>query len=131
MGSSLILDTNVVIDYLNNQLPEDRILWLKNSFIVAQPCLSIITELELLSWPKLSEHGITTIQKFVSHCFIYPLSRETVNLAAALRRNRRISLPDAVIAATAMMHNQTLVTRNVKDFAGIGTIEVINPFHPV
>jgi len=32
-----------------------------------------------------------------------------------------------VIAATALHHDLTLVTRNVKDFAGLG-VEVFNPW---
>jgi len=34
---------------------------------------------------------------------------------------------DAVIAATALEHGLTLVTRNVKDFAGLG-VRLLNPW---
>lgn len=37
---------------------------------------------------------------------------------------------DALLAATALVHGLTLVTRNVKDMAGTG-VALVNPFVPV
>jgi hypothetical protein len=37
-------------------------------------------------------------------------------------------LPDAVIAATCLVNNFTLVTRNQKDFEGINGLKIYNPF---
>ena len=49
------------------------------------------------------------------------------HLAATLRRNRKISLCDAVIAATALSHDAILATRNVKDFKNIPNLKIIEP----
>jgi len=38
-----------------------------------------------------------------------------------------LAVVDGIIAATALHHNLTLVTRNVKDFEGLG-VATINPF---
>jgi len=40
-----------------------------------------------------------------------------------------VSAPDGLIAATALEHNLTIVTRNVKDFAGLGVV-MFNPWDP-
>jgi toxin FitB len=40
---------------------------------------------------------------------------------------RTFSQPDLIIAATALEHGLTLVTRNVKDFAGLG-VTIFNPW---
>jgi len=37
-------------------------------------------------------------------------------------------LPDAVIAATAMFHNFTLLTRNIDDFKNISGLSYQNPW---
>jgi predicted nucleic acid-binding protein len=40
---------------------------------------------------------------------------------------RPLNVPDGLIAATALEHGLTLVTRNVKDFSGLG-VTVFNPW---
>ena len=40
---------------------------------------------------------------------------------------RPLSTPDGQIAATALEHDLTVVTRNVKDFAGLG-VTLLNPW---
>jgi predicted nucleic acid-binding protein len=49
--------------------------------------------------------------------------------ATAKQRGITIAVVDGVIAATALHHDLTLVTRNVKDFAGLG-IDLLNPWEP-
>ena len=52
------------------------------------------------------------------------------NLSATARQQGiTISVVDGVIAATALHHDLILVTRNVKDFAGLG-IDLLNPWEP-
>ena len=47
--------------------------------------------------------------------------------AAAKQKGMTLAVVDGVIAATALHHDLTIVTRNVKDFAGLGA-DVLNPF---
>ena len=58
---------------------------------------------------------------------ILPLSDEVIDMAIVLRQKRKISLGDALIAATALVHNIAVVTANVSDYTWIDGIEVINP----
>ena len=46
--------------------------------------------------------------------------------ASAKQRGMAVTVVDAVIAATALEHGLTLVTRNVKDFAGLG-VALLDP----
>ena len=41
-----------------------------------------------------------------------------------------MTLGDALVAATALTHQETLITRNVKDFDWIDNLKVVNPFEP-
>jgi len=45
-------------------------------------------------------------------------------------RGPPLNMADGMIAATALEHGLTLVTRNVKDFAGLGVV-LLNPWDAV
>jgi predicted nucleic acid-binding protein len=55
-------------------------------------------------------------------------NRPLLFLLIDLKRERKIKLADAVIAATAIINNLELVTRNTDDFKGVSELEVFNPF---
>lgn len=48
----------------------------------------------------------------------------------AKRKGKPLSTVDALLAATALHHNLTMVTRNVPDFTGL-SISVLSPWGPV
>ena len=60
---------------------------------------------------------------------ILPFTDQAATLCAAMHVPNPRSERDAMIAATALEHGMTVVTRNVADFAGTG-VQVINPFMP-
>jgi len=47
--------------------------------------------------------------------------------ASAKQRGATMAVVDGVLAATAVHHDLTVVTRNVKDFAGLG-VQILNPW---
>lgn len=47
------------------------------------------------------------------------------------RSGRTFSQPDLLLAATALEHNLTLITRNIKDFTSIPDLKVSNPWEPL
>ena len=58
---------------------------------------------------------------------ILPFTEDAAILCAAMHSPNPRSDRDAMIAATALEHGMTVVTRNVPDFAGTG-VHLINPF---
>ena len=64
--------------------------------------VSVITEMELLSYPTLDSAAESQIRSFLSEVTVVGLTRPVIDLAIRLRREQALKLPDAVIAATAL-----------------------------
>ncbi|ASF47166.1 type II toxin-antitoxin system VapC family toxin [Methylovulum psychrotolerans] len=118
-----LLDSNILI---YSQLSEYAYL---RPFIFDQDsAVSKITQLEVLGFHRLNDEAR---QYFVS-CFqfinLIEINNSIIDRAILLRQQRKMSLGDAIIAATALCYNATIITRNVKDFAEIAHLNVITPF---
>ena len=118
----MLLDTNIVIysvqpEYVNLRLLIDSIPGI----------VSIATYIESLGYHRLTEEAEPRISEFLNRCQILPLTDAIARQAVILRQQRRMSLGDAIIAATAMTHNLTLVTHNTEDFRWINGLELLDP----
>ncbi len=72
--------------------------------------------MEVLGYHRMTREDKKDFEELFEYAEIYPISSLIVELAITLRQKRKMSLGDAIIAATALQKHQTLVTRNVKDF---------------
>ncbi|MDN5864048.1 MAG: type II toxin-antitoxin system VapC family toxin [Gammaproteobacteria bacterium] len=137
-----ILDTNVVSELRKVSLgkADPRVTEWQNSVELFGCFLSVITLMELeigiLAMERRDasqgnrlrawfEHGV--LQEFDGR--ILPEDQAVARRCAALHVPDPASERDALIAATALAHNMTVVTRNVKDFTGFG-VPLLNPWHP-
>jgi predicted nucleic acid-binding protein len=120
-----LIDTNVVSDYFSDSLPADGTNFLDLIFD-AIPNISIITQIELLCW-KTATATEKNVKDFIADSLVLDISPEVIFHCVALRRNKKVKTPDAIIAATALAYNYTLVTNNEKDFANIKGLKFINP----
>lgn len=82
----------------------------------------------MLGYHQLDEKDKTDLGRLFERTEIYPVSSAIVDLAIGLRQQRKMSVGDAIIAATALEFRQTLVTRNVEDFAWVEGLDLVNPF---
>ncbi len=119
-----LVDTNVLIDYLNNKLPDHSARLFENIEIN----LSIISKIELLAWKEASQEQIDIIESFLDTTIILGLSESVARKTIEIRKTHRVKLPDAIIAATALTNDLELVTRNVSDFKSINGLQRINPW---
>ncbi len=87
-----------------------------------------VTRIETLGFHRLSEFERTELEKTFERIRILPLNDAIVARAISLRQERKMGLADAIIAATALVHDLTLVTRNVDDFKHITELNWRNPF---
>lgn len=123
MGQEYLIDTNAAIDYLDNKLPDNA-----NKLIDSiSSKVSVITRMELLSWPNADENQILVLESFINGSVVYPLDESVISKAIEIRKTYNTKLPDAIIAATALINEFTLITRNTKDFKNIQGLGVLNP----
>jgi predicted nucleic acid-binding protein len=87
--------------------------------------VSVVTELELLSHPGLTEEDMAEIQQLLTSVVIFPLESRLAQVAGALRRQYHLKTPDSIVAATAVLTRTTLVTRNIRDFQGIDSLSLL------
>ncbi len=124
MGKGYLIDTNSVIDYLDNKLPEKA-----NKLIDNIDCqISVITRMELLSWPGANKEQTLILKQFINESNVFALEEQIILKAIEIRKKYKTKLPDAIIGATTIVKNLTIITRNNKDFDRIGSLEVLNPY---
>lgn len=128
MGTTYLLDTNVVIYFLDSLLPEKSLDFIENALNETGSFISVITKIELLGWQAPTAGIILQVEKFVGDSFVIPLTDTIVDKAIEIRRFQKIKLPDAVIAATALVYDYTLISRNDADFRRISDLKYLNPF---
>ena len=100
-----------------------------NAFIDGiNPNISVITRIELLAWPAASESQTQVLQNFVDLSGVYNLNEDIIIKTISIRRLHKAKLPDAIIAATALVNEFTIITRNTVDFKNIEGLQLINPW---
>jgi predicted nucleic acid-binding protein len=106
MATRYVLDTNVVLYLLGGRL--------LNPLPVGKFYLSIITEMEMLSYPTISEAEVLRIRQFLSQVKVMGVGEDVKNATIALRKKYRLKLPDAIICATALSVNAVLLSNDTQ-----------------
>ena len=112
-NDSIVLDTNIVVflfkgdQRLALQLEEMRLV------------LSAVSRIELHSWKVMEGEKLTLLDEFMERCTIVEIDREVQDAAIKLRQAKRITVTDAIVAATAMVKGIPLFTGD-KDFKALG-----------
>lgn len=127
MGTRYLLDTNTAIYFLEGALPATSLVFMK-SVLDVECNLSIITKIELLGWQFPSVEKESDATDFVNASTVFGLTDDIANETIRIRKSLKIKLPDAVIAATALVHGFELISRNETDFKQVPGLVVVNPF---
>ena len=137
---TFLLDTNVISEFTTAAPHTGVVAWLRAH--QADPLhLSVVTIGEIRQGiARLPDsHKRATLTTWLENTLLtsyagrlLPVDPTTMMIWGQLRaerdrQGRRISVVDALIAASARQHQLTLVTRNGVDFAGIG-LTIINPW---
>lgn len=127
MGIKYLWDTNTAIYYLQQQFPPSAEKFIDDSLNDAGLAISVITEIELLCWKTPTERDLEVLHDFIEDALVFELEQGIKLKTAEIRKAHKIKLPDAIIAASALTYDLTLLTRNVGDFKNIDGLNLINP----
>jgi predicted nucleic acid-binding protein len=104
-----VIDTNILVDYLHGIALAGTELALYQS-----PSISVISWIEVMAGTTAQTES--TARAFLQTFDLLQIDAKVAEQAVILRKARRIKLPDAVIWATAQVHQCLLVSRNTRDF---------------
>lgn len=119
----LLLDSNIIIYSAKREYAELRRFMAGNVYSV-----SAVSRIEVLGYHLLHDEQRQYLTEFFQAADILSISDSVVTKAVKLRQAKRMGLGDAIVAATALEHRLTLVTRNMGDFSWIQNLDPTNPF---
>jgi predicted nucleic acid-binding protein len=90
--------------------------------------LSTISVIELLGWHKLNDVDKSKMELFLKNATVHFIDFAIQKKAIEIKQKRKTDTPDTIIAATAILNEYTVVTRNIVDFSKIDGIKTYNPF---
>ena len=115
----LLLDTNTILYLING---DEKVLQLIDEKTIA---LNFIIEIELLSWPYLTTKLEQLLKGIINDSRYYDYSYNLKQQTIAIRREYKLKLGDAFIAATALTYDLTLISAD-KVFSKIPSLKFIN-----
>lgn len=120
-----LVDSNVLIDYVAERFTPAQLSKLDDLFD-QELNISVITRIETLGFNASTEEE-QKMQLFFKAAKVMGLSEEVVVKTIVLRRTTKLKTPDAIIAATALVHDYTLLSRNLSDFSKVPDLKILNP----
>ena len=118
------MDSNVVIDYLSGKLPVAGMAFI-SGLVDDTPKISLVTKIEVLGF-RTSAEAEKLLTDFTDDCLVLPITEAVSDKTIELRKSYKIKLPDALIAATALVYGFTLVSRNISDFEKVEGLEYVD-----
>ncbi len=118
----MLLDSNII---LYSAQPEHA--QLRDLIAEYVPAVSALSYLEVLGYHLLTDQQRQYFEEFFQVAQVLPISQDVLDQSVILRQQRRMTLGDAIIAGTALVHGLTLITRNTDDFRWIAPLELLNP----
>lgn len=102
-GIDYLADTNAILYFLSGNE-------CMKPFVSSRFAFSVINEMELLSYPKITAEEEKQIRGFLEGSASIGLTDSIKERTIQIRRTYNIKLPDAIVAATAIEYDMTLIT---------------------
>ncbi len=116
----ILLDTNIFIYLANGTLGLKK---LKDDDLA----FASITKVEALGYAQITVAEQSYLEELLKECEQLDLNENVMQQAIRLRQQTRMSLGDAIIAATALAYDCEIWTANTEDFTHIDGLRIHNP----
>lgn len=118
----MLLDSNAIIYSIKPEFSRLR-AWIAEHGLV----VSVVSYVEVLGYHRLSASDQRDFMDFFNSARMIPVAQGILDQAVHLRQQRKMSLGDSIIAATAIIHQFPLITANTNDFQWIQDLKLLNP----
>ncbi|MCL2413661.1 MAG: type II toxin-antitoxin system VapC family toxin [Bacteroidales bacterium] len=125
MAENYLIDSNVLIDFLADKLPQKGAEFV-NDVLEKSFKISVISYVEVLGFNEKVEKQ-EALESFMSMAEVFFVDEKIAKQTIKLRKQTKLKLPDAFITATAIVNDFVLITRNKKDFGRIDQVKIVNP----
>ena len=124
----MLIDTDILIDA--GRSIGDAVSFLQHIEHTDQLLISTITQMELIVGAR-NKNELRLLEKFLKRFTIVKVNEPIADVAVDLVRQYRLShgllIPDALIAATAIVTSETLATKNRRDYQFIARL-TLSPY---
>lgn len=119
----ILLDSNIVI-YLEHPVLGEKIARQVSSRAL-NTCNMIVVE--VLGYKDITSASAEKFTKLFVSMLNHPFDAVVTQKVIEIRRAIKIELPDAIIAATALVHDLELWTHNTADFKYVPGLRLFDP----
>ena len=119
----ILLDSNVLI-YLKDPIYAAKIASLLKGHRIATSNIIIA---EVLGYKLLAQQDAVYFREFFDSMNNLVFDDLVTKKVIELRKTLKIQVPDAIIAATAIVNDATLWTHNTEDFTAIDALSIFDP----
>lgn len=117
-GNKFLLDTNAILYILGGDEALSTLLYNERLYI------SVITEMELLSYRSITARERQQIKNFLSDFVIVNITDAIKDQTIEIKKNSHLKLPDSIIAATAIVLDVSFVTSD-RQFKTIADLNLL------
>ena len=96
----MLLDSNILIYAANEQMPE-----IEAMVTSAENAVASVVQIEVYGFPGLKTEEKAALDVLFRRLTVHPLDTIVIERAITLRQQRKMGLADAIIAATALVHD--------------------------
>jgi len=126
MFNAVLVDTDVLVDAGRGDLA--TVATLRQYAITTSLAASAVTQVELLN-ACTSDAEMQAVERFLTCFQIHPLDEAVSRVAFEIFRKQRLRRPiclaTALLAATALVHDEALLTKSPEDYAFIETLKLL------